>query len=218
MLKIVISFSLLLLIGCGKEDATSKRFVFEEPGDLPPISARLRNTHYYTIFESDFNSSEKRSVKIYDRFGNVLTRVTASFNTNLVMEGSGKLNDGRVINYDTSIGGIHRFRVVKNEWGVGVGGCILKPFRTVAVDRKIIPLGSKVYIDQTRGMPLPDGTLHDGYWRADDVGSAINRDRVDLFIGKKLWSNFLARYKVGHLQALDVRIIEYPNESSCPYR
>jgi 3D (Asp-Asp-Asp) domain-containing protein len=30
---------------------------------------------------------------------------------------------------------------------------------------------------------MPDGSVHDGYWYASDVGSAIKGKRIDLFTG-----------------------------------
>jgi 3D (Asp-Asp-Asp) domain-containing protein len=55
--------------------------------------------------------------------------------------------------------------------------------RTVAVDPTIFPRHSVLFIKQTVGMRLPDGTVHDGYWYASDVGRAIKGLRVDLFTG-----------------------------------
>jgi 3D (Asp-Asp-Asp) domain-containing protein len=62
-------------------------------------------------------------------------------------------------------------------------GCKLAPMRTVAVDPAVFPRHSVLFIKQTVGMKLPDGTLHDGYWYASDVGRAIKGLHVDLFTG-----------------------------------
>ena len=62
-------------------------------------------------------------------------------------------------------------------------GCKLAPMRTVAVDPTVFPRHSVLFIKQTVGMKLPDGTLHDGYWYASDVGRAIKGLHVDLFTG-----------------------------------
>ena len=55
--------------------------------------------------------------------------------------------------------------------------------RTVAVDKNLIPKRSVLFIKETVGMKMPDGTAHDGYWYASDVGSAIKGKRIDLFTG-----------------------------------
>lgn len=72
--------------------------------------------------------------------------------------------------------------------GRGVGqkdslGCRLQPMRTVAVDPKVFPRHSILFIKETVGLKLPDGSTHDGYWYASDVGGAIKGARIDLFTG-----------------------------------
>jgi 3D (Asp-Asp-Asp) domain-containing protein len=62
-------------------------------------------------------------------------------------------------------------------------GCRLAPMRTVAVDPKIFPRHSVLFIKETVGLRMPDGTVHDGYWYASDVGGAIKGARIDLFTG-----------------------------------
>jgi 3D (Asp-Asp-Asp) domain-containing protein len=180
---------------------------------LPPVTAKLRNTHYYTIFESDYAGDP--SSNVIDVSGRVLATVSAKFYKDLLMEGSGIARTGRVLNYTAKVGGVSRYEISPNPWGNGVGHCALRPFHTIAVDRSVIPLGSTVYIDETKGMPLPDGTLHDGIWRADDIGSAIQKDRVDLYVGKRAWNTALSHYKIDHLQALSVRILALPDGESC---
>lgn len=62
-------------------------------------------------------------------------------------------------------------------------GCRLQPMRTVAVDPKVFPRHSILFIKETVGLKMPDGSVHDGYWYASDVGGAIKGARIDLFTG-----------------------------------
>jgi 3D (Asp-Asp-Asp) domain-containing protein len=62
-------------------------------------------------------------------------------------------------------------------------GCRLQPMRTVATDPKVFPRHSVLFIKQTVGLKMPDGSTHDGYWYASDVGGAIKGSRIDLFTG-----------------------------------
>ncbi len=62
-------------------------------------------------------------------------------------------------------------------------GCKVVAMRTVAVDRKVIAPRSVLFIKETVGLKMPDGSTHDGYWYASDVGSAIKGKRIDLFTG-----------------------------------
>ena len=62
-------------------------------------------------------------------------------------------------------------------------GCRPIAMRTVAVDPRVIPRRTRLFIRETLGMRLPDGTLHDGYWYASDTGGAIRGAKIDLYTG-----------------------------------
>ena len=62
-------------------------------------------------------------------------------------------------------------------------GCKVAPMRTAAIDPRLIPKRTVLFIKETVGLPLPDGTSHDGYWYASDTGGAIKGERIDLFTG-----------------------------------
>ena len=62
-------------------------------------------------------------------------------------------------------------------------GCKVVAMRTVAVDRHLIAARSVLFIKETVGLKMPDGSAHDGYWYASDVGGAIKGPRIDLFTG-----------------------------------
>ena len=87
-------------------------------------------------------------------------------------------------------------------------GCQVTPMRTLAVDPSIIPRRSIVFIAETVGLILPDGSKHDGLWYASDIGGAIKGSKVDLYTGsgaasmkqffeKKLNTAVLNAVKVG---------------------
>jgi len=62
-------------------------------------------------------------------------------------------------------------------------GCRVVAMRTAAVDKNLIPKGSVLFIKETVGLKMPDGSTHDGYWYASDTGGAIKGKRIDLFTG-----------------------------------
>ena len=62
-------------------------------------------------------------------------------------------------------------------------GCRPIPMRTIATDPRYIPRRTRVFIPETVGMRMPDGTLHDGYWYASDTGGAIKGQKIDLYTG-----------------------------------
>jgi 3D (Asp-Asp-Asp) domain-containing protein len=87
-------------------------------------------------------------------------------------------------------------------------GCQVVSMRTLAVDPNIIPRRSIVFIAETVGLLMPDGTKHDGLWYASDTGGAIKGSKVDLYTGtgsasmkqffeKKLNTAVLNAVKVG---------------------
>ena len=63
-------------------------------------------------------------------------------------------------------------------------GCKVVPMRTAAVDGVKVPRHSLLFIKETVGLRMPDGSRHDGYWYASDTGGAIHAGRIDLFTGQ----------------------------------
>lgn len=62
-------------------------------------------------------------------------------------------------------------------------GCRPVPMRTVAVDPRVIPRRTKLFIRETVGLRLANGEVHDGYWYASDTGGAIKGAKIDLYTG-----------------------------------
>jgi 3D (Asp-Asp-Asp) domain-containing protein len=62
-------------------------------------------------------------------------------------------------------------------------GCKVVAMRTAAIDKTLIPRRTILFIKETVGLSMPDGSAHDGYWYASDVGGAIKGQRIDLFTG-----------------------------------
>lgn len=77
----------------------------------------------------------------------------------------------------------------KRSRGIGRGarGVELVPYRTIAVDPSVIPLGSLVYIPAARGtlvrLSKTETYVHDGYFYAMDTGGAIEGNHIDVFLG-----------------------------------
>jgi 3D (Asp-Asp-Asp) domain-containing protein len=91
-------------------------------------------------------------------------------------------------------------------------GCKVVAMRTVAVDRNLIPKRSILFIKETVGMKMPDGSVHDGYWYASDTGGAIKGRRIDLYTGSTARS--AARAEALNLAKLTaVRVGEF---KGCP--
>jgi len=144
---------------------------------------RWQLTEYWIAEERP--TTERRSVSIRARSGQVLAWSTTKFFDDLSMEGTGRTWDGRILNWDTRLRGQNYFVEVDRDsypFGIGVAGYALVPFRSLAVDRRYIPIGHTVEIPDLIGTPLPDGTGHDGCFVAVDGGGAINGHHIDLFV------------------------------------
>ncbi|MGZ3701071.1 MAG: 3D domain-containing protein [Bdellovibrionota bacterium] len=152
--------------------------------DLPPNAKKigdLRPTFYWVALET--NDGQPKDNALLDLSGNVIAKVSAKFLAGIRMEGTGRLLDGRVINFRARVGGDIRWRVCPPSapYGYGLQDYALKPFHSVAVDPNVVPIPSKVYIPAAKGARLPDGTIHDGYFEAVDIGDAIQNQRIDVF-------------------------------------
>lgn len=181
------------------------------------LLGRFRNTYYYIIIESEYAHHPINNA-LLTMDDEVLAKVSTPFKKALTIEGTGLLLDGRVVNFSGRKNGENRYRVTPNRHGDGVGNCALAPFHTIAVDPARIPLGSVVLIEETRGMLLPDGSIHDGIWRAEDVGGAIKGDRIDLFVGAGNQGEVLTRHGITHLEPLTIRMITPPQPDNCTGR
>jgi hypothetical protein len=152
---------------------------------------------------SYYHLAEERESGEVPVFGSDCSRVIArtgrDFHDRLSLEGTGLLADGRLLNFEQRCtcavagyqGARSCYRVLSREqfpWGRGAywNGQFfwLQPFRTVAVDPALIPIGSVVYVPELAGRALPDGTLSNGCLRAEDTGRAIRGRHLDWFIGQ----------------------------------
>lgn len=67
----------------------------------------------------------------------------------------------------------------KTASGINLAGESWDSARAIAVDPRIIPLGSQVYIKFVN----PDFSYMNGYYTAVDTGGAIKGNRIDFFMG-----------------------------------
>lgn len=123
-----------------------------------------------------------------------ITETTREYAYELTMQGTGKLRDGRVVNVwgRCDCPRSPCWQVTEQQWGMGGTGRALQPFRTVAVDPKLVKLGSLLHIPLLEGRTMPGrppwgGFVHDGCVVADDTGGAIRNYQIDLFVGRRGW-------------------------------
>jgi 3D (Asp-Asp-Asp) domain-containing protein len=194
------------------------------PAPEEPLGT-FRMTRYYVAEESGFArpdggdgdavlaSAGHGGVTIYDDRGcKPLAHLGARFAEVLDVQGTGRLRDGRVVN----ISGPCRcasspcYRTVGDHapWGLNATSRPLVPFRSVAVDTKVIPLGTLLYIPELDGLTMPGqepwgGFTHDGCVIATDVGGHIDGLQIDFFVGRFAYKKALdARRKMKHVTVM----------------
>jgi 3D (Asp-Asp-Asp) domain-containing protein len=155
-------------------------------------------TYYWVTAEADFTGTN--DTNLYDSACNVLATVTSAFAATIKLEGTGRLADGRLLNLSGSCAAScssQCFAVLGPQfpWGEGAQSNALVPFRSIAVDRSVIPLGTSIYVEELDGVTMPgDATygqfVHDGCVRADDIGGGIVGQHIDFFAA--LESNYVA--------------------------
>ena len=194
----------------------SKETAPVEPGPGPRTLGRFTITFYYVIGEDeiaakaataandnrmDGGGTELASitpdlVTLYAGGGKCepIAEVSKEFAAQLAIQGTGKLHDGRMLNIwgRCNCGHTPCFKVTPTAWGTAGSGRALQPFRTVAVDPKVVKLGSLLYVPLLEGRRMPGrdpwgGYIHDGCVVADDTGGHINGNRIDLFVGRKAY-------------------------------
>jgi 3D (Asp-Asp-Asp) domain-containing protein len=148
---------------------------------------------YWLAREEDFDEPDEveyadlDAVDIYTRDGLYVASIPEDFHWHLRMEGSGLLLDGRVINYQgkCNYGSgtcFTQLDVKTHPFGRGAYRRSLTPFKSVAVDPRLVAIGEPLYIPEFDGMRLPDGSIHDGCVRADDTGGGIKLRKLDFFV------------------------------------
>jgi 3D (Asp-Asp-Asp) domain-containing protein len=143
-----------------------------------------------------------------------IAQVNRAFAAAAEMQGTGKLRDGRTVNVTGACECDHSpcLRVTGSLWGTGARKA-LAPFRTVAVDRKLVPLGQLLYIPALEGRTMPGrapwgGFVHDGCVVAEDTGGAISGKRLDFFVARKSYYQALSGNGGSHGWARDLEVFD----------
>lgn len=184
---------------------------------VPDLQWALR--FYWMVLESDYDEpaspnaprsgrgkekiSDRTWVDVYTREGFFIARMSERFAWALRLEGSALMADGRVINYAGKCNYgygtcFEQLDIAEYPFGRGAGRRPLIPFKSVAIDPRLVKLGEPLYIPEFDGMLLPDGSIHDGCVRADDTGGGIKKRKMDFFV--VTYGNF--RFLLDQLQGV----------------
>jgi 3D (Asp-Asp-Asp) domain-containing protein len=177
------------------------------------------------------NTSRASDMTLYTKKGcKPLARVGRVFGKQLDIQGTGKLRDGRVVNTSGRCACPHSpcYKEIKAVWAMGAGGR-LTPFRSVAIDTRLIKMGTMLYIPELDGVQMPGkapwgGFIHDGCVVAADRGGGIAGRELDFFVAKKAYvesldgRNHLRRINVydgkGWCEKKDGKVARSPSRSA----
>jgi 3D (Asp-Asp-Asp) domain-containing protein len=205
--------------------------------DSPKSLGKFHITFYYVVNEDDVVAKPKpandnveevdlvavtappETVTIYEwKTCEPIADVTPEFASQARLQGTGMLRDGRLINIASRCECDRKpcFQVLseKVQWGTAGTGRPLQPFRTVAVDPKVVKLGSLIHVPLLEGRTMPGrapwgGYVHDGCLVADDTGGGIDGHQLDLFVGKRAWFHGLGKGNGGsHAWARHVPVFD----------
>ena len=169
------------------------------------------------VFEADHPGPPV--VGLEDDDGAVLALVSQDFADTLVLEGTGQLLDGRILNLKNECPaaptGWCYFEVDGDlaPYGLGSSGA-LEPFRSVAMDEGLGLMGQRLYAPALDGLALPSaefvGPVHDGCLVVRDTGWSLGANHVDLYV-------YLEAYHVPLDAALDTGAFPLFSDSPlCP--
>lgn len=152
----------------------------------------FRNTYY------DFprEGAGDKKATLFDGSCTPITKVTQQFHDEVCMQGSGRLATGETVSFakrDCPCAAVcprsgskicfDKLDPKSFPTGRGAAGKPVEPLRSVAVDSDVVPLGEVLFVAEYAGLVLPDGRTLDGCFRADDRGSKVVGEHVDLFTG-----------------------------------
>jgi 3D (Asp-Asp-Asp) domain-containing protein len=159
-----------------------------DAGGPGPVLGRFKLTYYYVADEADYGGT--KDTPLYEPGCSVLAVVPSDYAHDVIIEGTGMLDDGQVFNYAgpcaCESSPCFRFVDAQHPWGVGASGRGLLPFRSIAVDETVLALGKRYYVAELDGVMMPDmpptgGFTHDGCVSADDTGGDILGMHIDFF-------------------------------------
>jgi len=161
---------------------------------------KFKVTYYWVVEEADYPQSKSNALYLAD--GSLLGRFSSAFVKAFRTESAAELKDGRRISYLKRRG---RAQVV-DEF-LGYGGHTLVELKSIAVDPRVIPLGSRVYIPQAASVVV-DGKPQSGVYYAHDIGSAVKGKHIDVFVGRKANMTCFSLAGMRSSGSVDVYVLE----------
>ncbi|UOF01466.1 3D domain-containing protein [Bdellovibrio reynosensis] len=157
----------------------------QSPGTIAEKGFVTPTIYYFAVLNED-KSACPRVAPLFDKSGRVMTMVCTSTYKTCRLEGScGVVQNNTMRKFNVvKKGAFTEITNQKCSFGFGVKSYCLDPFYTLAADLDIYKPGDVIYVNSVRGVQLPDGSKHTGYFVIRDMGHGIKgRGRFDFYSG-----------------------------------
>lgn len=187
------------LIGCSNIQKTTEKQP-EPAGKAPenretvqkPTDMGKKVTLWATFYYIPDIKSSKTGVYIRNRSSKIVgPKIPLEGLCDMMLQGSGYVDDilyswdsyssaykADCSFYSSKISGTLKFDK-HYKCPVGAKSNCLTPFKSIAVDRDIYPLGTKFFIPALKGI-----NGHDGVVVAEDIGGGVKGNHIDFYIGR----------------------------------
>ncbi len=192
----------------------SQNLFADDDDDDDVVLQRLSLTFYWSVFEGDY--LQVIDTNLYRQDGTVIDQVPYAFAQALAHHGNGYLENNMLVTdagWCSVDSNFERcYSVVDNslgcQYGVGIEGNCLVPFRSVSVSQNLFDADTRLYVPELDGIMMPSGYRHNGCVFVDD-NSASNNE-ISLFVEKE---GLLDDVKTALNQISAVHVIE--DSSKC---
>ncbi len=186
------------LIGQGSKLIMKDTVITQAPTGAMKYLGKFKVTFYWIVRETDFNGS--KDTPLYLENGKLLGYFDYDFVQAFKKEACAELKSGKCISYMKRV---NRVGIVSQF--LGVNGYTISPFQSVAVDPSEIALGSKLYIPALTKMSEKP---NNGIVYAHDIGSMINGNSIDIFVGHKENTRLLTAAGIESSSLIDIYLLE----------
>lgn len=179
----------------GEEEPENPLHTMDVPKESDiAVKGHLRPTVYYFPV---INEDKRKCVRDYilrGEDGEKILSLCEKTRASCRLQGSCAIIQGgkkRTFNIIGNFAGKDRFFETSKDvcrFGFGVKSSCLDPFYTLAADLSIYRPGDVIYVPIVRGIALPDGSKHSGYFIVRDTGrNILGKTRFDFFSGHIPW-------------------------------
>jgi 3D (Asp-Asp-Asp) domain-containing protein len=166
------------------------------------VLGMFRNTYYDFPKESDHSGEP---VALMNASCETIAKVPRTFHDAVCVQGSGSLARGGTVSFakrDCACAEVcprtgqricfDALDARTFPFGRGATGKPITPFRTIAADTGVLPMGTVVYIPELDGLQRDEsGAALDGCFVVEDRGSRVKGEHVDIFTGSRAVTAFL---------------------------